>query len=255
MSDRSLIVLGPGSRLAPARGVRLAADLGEVVVLDVFRDEYSALGPGVSAAVRWALNPADVPEPPNAVALVEPLVKNGLLGLAPVGTAGITLPEPAEPGGVASYRWTPHLSWAARSGVRASTGQTARALAAIIRADRALRRGRLAGVLAWLRGRRAACRTGATGPGSAVVAAELVDAHIRARMLYPREIQCLAGSAALTAHAWTAGIPVRFVIGVQKYPFVAHAWVEFDSQVLNDRHDVARRLAPIVSIPVAHDHS
>lgn len=255
MSDRSLAVLGPGARLAPARGVHLAADLGEVVVLDVSRDEYSALGPGVSAAVRWALNPADVPEPPNAAALLEPLVTGGLLVPAPAGVAGVTVPEPAEPGGVAGYWWAPQESWAARSGVRAGTGQTLRALSTIVRADRALRRRRLAGVLAWLRGRRGTFRADAAGPGSAVVAAALVDAHIRARMLYPREIQCLAGSAALAAHAWAAGIAVRFVIGVQKYPFVAHAWVEFDREVLNDRHDIARRLAAIVSIPAAADHT
>lgn len=247
MSDQAVTVLGPGVRLAPARGVYLAADHGEVVVLDARRDQYSALGPGVSAAVRWALNPAGFPEPPGAAALLEPLVRAGLLAPAPQGAGGVTLPEPAEPGGVPSYRWTPHLSWAARSGVRASAVQVVRAVAAIGRADAIVRRGRIQAVLRWLRARHRRLPA-AAGPGSAVLAAALVDAHIRARMLYPRQIECLAGSAALAAHAWACGLAVGFVIGVHKYPFVAHAWVEHDGQVLNDRPDVARRLAPIVAV-------
>jgi hypothetical protein len=135
------------------------------------------------------------------------LVQAGLLPSAPPGAGGGTLPEPAEPGGVPSYRWTPHLSWAARSGVRASAAQVVRAVAAIRRADAALRRGRIQAVLRWLRARHGRLPV-AAGPGSAVRAAALVDAHIRARMLYPRQIECLPGSAALAAHAGAQPVPV-----------------------------------------------
>ena len=254
MSDQEAVtVLGPGVRLAPARGVYLAADHGEVVVLDARRDQYSALGPGVSAAVRWALNPAACPEPPEAAALLEPLVQAGLLTPAPSGAGAVTLPEPAEPGGVPSYRWTPNLSWAARSGARASRVQVVRAVAIIGRADALVRRGRIQAVLRWLRTRHGRLPAVA-GPGSAVRAAALVDAHIRARMVYPRQIECLPGSAALAAHAWACGLPVGFVTGVHKYPFVAHAWVEYNGQVLNDRPEIARRLAPIVTVgPDCHN--
>jgi hypothetical protein len=153
---------------------------------------------------------------------------------------------------VASYLWTPYLSRAAQSGVRAGTFQIARALGAIVRADTLLRRRHITGVLNWLNSRYAARPTGPTSMSDAA-AAVLVDAHIRARMLYPRQIHCLAGSAALATHAWADGYAVAFVIGVQKYPFVAHAWVEHDGHVLNDRADVAGRLAPIVSVGRHHD--
>lgn len=218
------------------------------MVLDTARDQYSTLGPGVSQALRWSLNPESMPEPANAMTLLEPLIRNGMLTPARPGISPIELSEPAEAGGVASYLWTPYLSHAAQSGVRASLVEVGRALVAIVRADAVLRRGQLGAVLGWLRARRAA-----QPAGSPNAAGALVDAHIRARMLYPRQIHCLVGSAALASHAWALGIDVAFVIGVQKYPFVAHAWIEQGDHVLNDRPDVARRLAPIVSIGRDHE--
>jgi hypothetical protein len=250
MSDQPLSVLGTGVRLAPARGFYFATDHGEVVALDTTRDQYSTLGPGVSQALRWSLDPESMPEPANATVLLEPLIHKGMLTPARPGIDPIELPEPAEAGGVASYLWTPYLSHAAQSGARATLIEVGRALVAIMRADSVLRRGQLGAVLSWLRARLA---TQPVGSPAAAGADRLVDAHIRARMLYPRHIHCLVGSAALASHAWSLGVDVAFVIGVQKYPFVAHAWIEQDGHVLNDRPDVARRLAPIVSIGRDHE--
>jgi hypothetical protein len=72
-------------------------------------------------------------------------------------------------------------------------------------------------------------------------------------MLYPRRVECLPGSAALAANVWRCGLPVRFLIGVQKYPFYAHSWVELGDTVVNDVQDVHQRLSFIVTIPDVTD--
>lgn len=242
MSDVPQTGLGPGTCLTPARGIHFAVDHGEVVVLDVSRDRYSALGPGMSAAVRWAADP-HAAEPADAAHHLQRLLAHGILVPA---SQTERIPEPAEPRGMTTHRWTPHMSQAALSGSRATTRQLAFAIAAIARADRAHRRGGTAAVLSWLE-RRLGRLSPAENPADAPTA-QLADAHVRARMLYPRRIECLVGSAALAAHAWSAGIPAVFVIGVQKYPFIAHSWVEHDGRVVNDRSEVSRRLAHILRL-------
>lgn len=57
------------------------------------------------------------------------------------------------------------------------------------------------------------------------------------RFKHPR---CLQRSAALLLILRLLGIPVEMVIGVQKVPFQAHAWVELDGAVINDRPAVKR---------------
>jgi hypothetical protein len=52
---------------------------------------------------------------------------------------------------------------------------------------------------------------------------------------YPRFARCLQRSAALTCLLRSYGIPAYMVIGTQKRPFKAHAWVEANGRVLNDK--------------------
>ncbi|MGA9673049.1 MAG: lasso peptide biosynthesis B2 protein [Terracidiphilus sp.] len=53
--------------------------------------------------------------------------------------------------------------------------------------------------------------------------------------LYPKRVLCLQRSAVLVRMLRTRGIHAQMVIGVQKLPFKAHAWVEVDGQIVNDR--------------------
>lgn len=46
---------------------------------------------------------------------------------------------------------------------------------------------------------------------------------------------CLARSLAMYRYLRSAGFPVAHVIGVQRIPFRAHAWVEHEGQVVLDR--------------------
>jgi prolyl oligopeptidase len=52
---------------------------------------------------------------------------------------------------------------------------------------------------------------------------------------YPKTVLCLQRSAATTCVLRNFGLPAQMIIGVQKLPFNAHAWVEVSGNVVNDK--------------------
>jgi hypothetical protein len=64
------------------------------------------------------------------------------------------------------------------------------------------------------------------------------EAINRACVWYPRTSLCLPRSAVVTCLLRDAGVPAQMVIGVQKIPFKAHAWVEVSGRVVNDKEEV-----------------
>jgi hypothetical protein len=52
---------------------------------------------------------------------------------------------------------------------------------------------------------------------------------------YWKEALCLQRSAATTCLLRDYGIPAQMVIGAQQLPFKAHAWVEVEGKVVNDK--------------------
>jgi hypothetical protein len=52
---------------------------------------------------------------------------------------------------------------------------------------------------------------------------------------YWKEALCLQRSAATTCLLKRHGVPAKMVIGAQQAPFRAHAWVEVDGRVINDK--------------------
>lgn len=52
---------------------------------------------------------------------------------------------------------------------------------------------------------------------------------------YWKEALCLQRSAATACLLKKYGVPAQMVIGVQQMPFKAHAWVEVDGCVVNDK--------------------
>jgi hypothetical protein len=56
---------------------------------------------------------------------------------------------------------------------------------------------------------------------------------------YFKEVLCLQRSAATTRLLRECGIPAEMVIGVQQWPFRAHAWVEVQGQIVNDKPYIA----------------
>lgn len=52
---------------------------------------------------------------------------------------------------------------------------------------------------------------------------------------YWKEVLCLQRSAATACLLKRCGVPAQMMIGAQQMPFRAHAWVEVDGQVVNDK--------------------
>ncbi|SRR6266567_8555184 len=52
---------------------------------------------------------------------------------------------------------------------------------------------------------------------------------------YPKEVLCLQRSAATACFLRKSGIPARMIIGARQMPFKAHAWVEVNGNVVNDK--------------------
>jgi hypothetical protein len=69
-----------------------------------------------------------------------------------------------------------------------------------------------------------------------------------AAALYPGHAACLERSLMLYWHLRRAGVPVAFRMGVQMYPFLAHAWVEHDGVPINDVPEHVRLFRPIEGV-------
>lgn len=56
-----------------------------------------------------------------------------------------------------------------------------------------------------------------------------------ATIWYWKQAQCLQRSAAAACLLRRCGVPAELVIGAQQLPFKAHAWVEVQGRVANDK--------------------
>lgn len=66
-----------------------------------------------------------------------------------------------------------------------------------------------------------------------------------AAALYPGHAACLERSLMLYWQLRRAGVPAAYRMGVQMYPFLAHAWVEVGGVVINDVAEHVRLFRPI----------
>jgi len=55
---------------------------------------------------------------------------------------------------------------------------------------------------------------------------------------YPKRALCLQRSFVTSYLLKRQGIPAQMVLGAQKLPFKAHAWVEVDGRAINERSNV-----------------
>jgi len=58
---------------------------------------------------------------------------------------------------------------------------------------------------------------------------------------YFKPVQCLQRSAVSTCLLRIGGIPAELVFGVRTFPFEAHAWTEFEGQIIGDSPANVRR--------------
>jgi hypothetical protein len=70
------------------------------------------------------------------------------------------------------------------------------------------------------------------------IVAAVCRAMDRANTIYPRRALCLQRSAAAVCVLRDHGVAAELVIGARKHPFRAHAWVEADGVVVNDKRGV-----------------
>jgi len=63
--------------------------------------------------------------------------------------------------------------------------------------------------------------------------------------LYPGRAKCLEQSLAVYYLLGRRGAPVRFRMGVQSHPFLAHAWVEYQGQPITDVAEHVKWFAPL----------
>ncbi len=64
---------------------------------------------------------------------------------------------------------------------------------------------------------------------------EVCSAVDMACIWYWKEVLCLQRSAATACLLKRSGVRAHMVLGVQQMPFKAHAWVEVDGRVVNDK--------------------
>lgn len=72
-------------------------------------------------------------------------------------------------------------------------------------------------------------------PRSSPSTEEICAAVDMACIWYWKEALCLQRSAATACLLRDCGVPAQLVIGAQQMPFKAHAWVEVDGRVVNDK--------------------
>ncbi|MEH1015957.1 lasso peptide biosynthesis protein [Micromonospora sp. CPCC 206060] len=235
--------LHPDQPVRPAPGVHWADCDGELVALDLNTDRFVALGPYASTVATAALtSTAPPPADPQDRAVLDSLAERGLLVS---GNGPVVVPATAtRPGGVATYTPRPRagLTEAAHV-VPPGPALLATATRHLRECDRQARSGGLLGLTVRLR------RDLATAPSRRRPFADpyrLVQAQLTVRRLLPQALHPMAPAAALARHAWQAGLPAVFVIGVQKFPFHTRAYVECDGRVLDDAQELREVLAPVV---------
>ena len=73
------------------------------------------------------------------------------------------------------------------------------------------------------------------GPSNPHAAERICAAVDMACIWYWKEVLCLQRSAVTACLLKRHGVPAQMVIGIQQIPFRAHAWVEVDGSVVNDK--------------------
>ena len=72
-------------------------------------------------------------------------------------------------------------------------------------------------------------------PSADKAAEQICSAVDLACIWYWKEALCLQRSATTACLLKKYGVPAQMVIGAQQMPFKAHAWVEVDGRVVNDK--------------------
>jgi transglutaminase-like putative cysteine protease len=86
--------------------------------------------------------------------------------------------------------------------------------------------------------------------GAALVVPEVCRRVALAGVFFPGRARCLEQSLALYVLLRRRGVPAQLRIGVQPYPFNAHAWVELSGAPLNEQPEMVRQFVPLQDFAV-----
>ncbi|MCG1042044.1 lasso peptide biosynthesis B2 protein [Mycetohabitans sp. B8] len=222
----------------------------QLILLDVVRDRYAVLTERQSAALASQLGwkdarfaPAEASQP---VAMLEELQRAHWVSATSFPEVDAKLntvsPSPTT-GGMSANGWKlPEDAFAHRP----AWTHIARALLVLSGVHRCAARRGLAGLLQLCTRahREASLRVGAPDDY-----APFVNTLNWACLFYPRPTKCLEWSVALTLLCARAGLAAKLVIGVQSFPFYAHAWSEAEGVVIGDSPLRRQELAVILECP------
>jgi hypothetical protein len=99
--------------------------------------------------------------------------------------------------------------------------------------------------VAWAR------RTAARAHGAGLAPAEVERAayHVAvAAAFFPGRAVCLEQSLALYLLLRRRGVPAELRLGVQVYPFYAHAWVELDGEPVNEDRETVEKFRALPEV-------
>ena len=212
-------------------GVSFCRVDGRTVFLDVAADRYFCLSPNGEQAFSRLID--GLPIDQEQCAALENLARTGPLlggaGASPImACAGIDVPRSSR------------LDAFTRPGLV----DTSAAALCLIRSPLRLRLTGLARTLARIeRGKRHA------GAGAAAQRqAKVASAFARLRLVATEKDNCLTRSIAVAERLIAIGARPHLVIAVKLRPFYAHAWVQCDGWLINDRHEFVRNYTPILVV-------
>ena len=212
--------------LAP--GVSFGHNPEATIVLDLYRDRYSRLGPAAERALKILAGGG----PP------ETCESKGIDALFSAGLIAVS----AAPQQVAAVNCTvPLTSSVETSGDLDSLAGFPRVCRECITVAASLRLRRLAGTIdKWRRVRAATVFVDDCSAASAIA-----RSYVHWRLLVPVMRSCIPDSLALSMLLTRRGIAHDVVFGVTLLPFAAHAWVQTTEAVLSDRADRVRGFLPV----------
>ncbi len=217
--------------------VFIAAIRERAVILDLARDRYVALNPGLAQAVLalTGLSGSQDPDVGRFDAAGAALVAKGFL------TADV--PELTPASGAWSALRPLHTQWpsgqppaASRAGLRGFLSVQV----SLAEAAWSLRTLTFQAVV-----ERVARRKVRRG-GPEISEQALLDAYFAARPWFPIKPICRLDAVALCLHLRRNGVDASLVFGVRLDPFKAHCWVQRGDRVLNEPHEIVARYAPIM---------
>lgn len=266
-SENSTIenVTGLSKRANPRLIARLKDDVyagscnGEIVILDLKNDKYFGLDETASNVLIELLGDEETtdrlhfsPMTPQ-MSLSEHAEIKGLTRFIEFVAQSQqprskSVAVPKETGGLSVCKWRPFES-SFYTKARVAAIRLVEALVALAYVDWVLANKSLYGLVTAIESHPTARRSrfAMTDVNESLI--DLNCAVQQARLWYPRNVDCLIGSGALAFMMLRRGIEAQFAIGVQKYPFYAHAWIEYRGMVVNDTPETNRRLAVLFRKP------